>query len=375
MSFLHCTNCSNKYPEDKILYKCDQCGGIFDFTSIQPYQQELVEENLNKYPGIWRYHRFFGINPAIKPVTLGEGDTPLVWKNLQGKKVGFKLEFLNPSGSFKDRGTSVLVGYLRSRGVKAAVEDSSGNAGASFAAYAASEGISAKVFVPDYASGPKQDQILAYGAEVIRIMGPRSNASIAVQRVADEGAVYASHAYLPFGIPGFSTIAYELYHQLGGAPGTVISPCGQGSLMLGIGRGFQSLMMGGLIQRMPKLVGVQAQNCAPLWAVYNYGHVGISLVSEVDTLAEGVRIKNPLRGDQLLRLVQQTEGALIAVEEDKILQYRDRLAKFGLYVEPTSAIVYGALEQNINPLPEPIIVILTGTGLKTGFIETTEIDK
>lgn len=365
MSLIHCKNCNSSYPEDHIPYKCILCGDTYDFETISTYQQDLIEKDFYQFPGIWRYHRFFEIDDSLKPVTLGEGNTPLVWKDIEGVKVGFKLEFLNPTGSFKDRGTAVLISFLQARGVKAAVEDSSGNAGASFAAYAAGAGISAKVFVPDYASGPKQNQISIHGAEVVRIMGPRSNATLAVQKAADEGSVYASHAYLPFGIPGFSTIAFELYQQVGGLPGTIIAPCGQGSLMLGIGRGFQSMKMGGVIQNLPKLVGVQAQNCAPLWAVYNYGHAGLSWVNEGDTIAEGVRIKYPLRGDQLINLIQDSQGAMIAIEEDQIIPDHYLLAKMGLYVEPTSSIVWGALMQILGKYPEPIVVILTGSGLKT----------
>jgi len=364
MTLIRCTNCKSSYPDDHIPYKCVQCGDIYDFETLSTYRQDLVEKDSSHFPGIWRYHRFFGIEYPLNPVTLGEGNTPLVWKEIKGVKVGFKLEFINPTGSFKDRGTAVLVSFLQSRGVKTAVEDSSGNAGASFAAYAASAGISAKVFVPDYASVPKQNQISIYGAEVVRIMGPRSNATLAVQKVADGGIVYASHAYLPFGIPGFTTIAFELYQQLGASPGTIIAPCGQGSLMLGIGRGFQSLKMGGVIKNIPRLVGVQAQNCAPLWAVYNYGHSGLSWVTEGDTIAEGVRIKHPLRGDKLISMIKDSGGAIIAIEEDKIISYRSLMARMGLFVEPTSAIVWGGLMQILDEFPGPIVVILTGSGLK-----------
>jgi threonine synthase len=196
-------------------------------------------------------------------------------------------------------------------------------------------------------------------------MGPRSNTSEAVRRAADQGAVYASHAYLPQLLPGYATVAYELWEQMGQAPGTVIAPTGQGNLLLSIGRGFQALHNAGLIEQIPALVGVQARAVAPLWAVFHYGAAGMGWVTEGDTLAEGVRIKYPLRGDALLQLVGESKGTFVAVDEEEILPGRDELAHRGLYVEPTSAIVWSALAQVGVDLPEPVAVILTGSGFKS----------
>jgi threonine synthase len=161
-------------------YKCPHCGGIFDYGEPVSYDPAPVESS---QPGVWRYRRSFGLPPEVEPVSLGEGGTPLVWAEAFGMPVAFKCEFQNPSGSFKDRGSAVIAGFLKSRGVTAAVEDSSGNAGASFAAYAARAGIQARIFVPDSASGPKKRQIEAYGAQVVRIMGPRSAHSLCQSRL------------------------------------------------------------------------------------------------------------------------------------------------------------------------------------------------
>ena len=175
-----------------------------------------------------------------RPVlSLGEGNTPLISATAFGRDVYFKCEYANPSGSFKDRGSATLSPSCYSRGVSEAIEDSSGNAGASFAAYAARAGIKARVYVPEDASGPKRKQIEFYGAELVAVPGPRSNAAEAARRAAEGGMVYASHAYLPFNLPGYATCAYEIVEQLGQAPGAVILPAGQGGLLLGMGRGFQ----------------------------------------------------------------------------------------------------------------------------------------
>jgi len=306
----------------------------------------------------------FGLPSDAPVVSLGEGNTPLVWAQVLGQNVAFKLEYLNPTGSFKDRGTALLISFLRARGIDEAVEDSSGNAGASFAAYAARAGVKAKVYVPDYASGPKRAQIAAFGAEVKPVAGPRSNAADAVQQAAEGGAVYASHAHLPQGLPGFATVAYELIEQLGKAPGTVITPAGQGCLLLGMGRGFAAMRETGMIDELPVLVGVQAAVCAPLWSQYQYGPSGIEHVREGQTHAEGVRIIRPHRTEVILELIQSSQGRFVIVEEENILLGRDALAHQGFYVEPTSAIVWDALAQLVDNVPEPIVAILTGSGLK-----------
>lgn len=358
----HCSNCRRPYPEDGLPYRCPHCGGVFAVEQDIAYSEEQVEVGL---PGLWRYRHSFGLSAGAPVVSLGEGDTALVEAEAFGRKVHFKMESLNPTGSFKDRGTAPLVSELLARGVGEAVEDSSGNAGASFAAYAARAGIRARVFVPDSTAGPKRAQIEAYGAELVRIMGPRSEAADAVRKAADEGVVYASHAMLPHGLAGIATIAYELLEQLGRAPGTLIAPVGHGSLLLGAALGFEALKAAGIIEVKPRLIGVQARACAPLWAVANMGAAGLAWMTEGQTLAEGVRIRVPVRGDELLSVVSESGGQFVAVEEEEILVGRDALAQMGFYVEPTSAIVWSALEQVSAESPEPIVVLLSGSGLKS----------
>lgn len=178
---IRCTNCGSPYPEAGAPYRCPRCLAPFDLPRLPRFDPAGVDE---RQPGIWRYRQAFGLDKAAPRVTLGEGNTPLLEGEAFGRRVAFKLEFANPSGSFKDRGAAVAVSFLRSRGVVEAVEDSSGNAGASFAAYAAAAGMRARVFVPDTASGPKRRQIEAYGAEVVRILGSRQQAAEAARRAA-----------------------------------------------------------------------------------------------------------------------------------------------------------------------------------------------
>lgn len=360
-----CTNCKTPYPATGTPYKCPKCGGLFDTTVFPAYDPRKVEP---EQPGIWRYRHALGLESfgAEAPtISLGEGNTPLVWDEVDGHMVGFKLESGNPSGSFKDRGSALIVSFMLARGVQEAVEDSSGNAGASFAAYAARARLKARVYIPDSASGPKRYQIEDYGAEVMRIMGPRSNAAEAVKKAAEAGVPYASHAYLPFNLPGYATTAYELYEQMGGkAPGSILIPAGQGGLLLGMLRGFRSMAERGLIERVPVIVGVQARACAPLWALHAYGHDGLLMVAEAPTTAEGIRVRHPLRGDAVLRSVEESGGRFLAVDEEDILPGRNELARRGFYVEATSAVVWKALQQTMHQVPEPVVAVLTGSGLK-----------
>lgn len=362
MSGFQCVNCGGVYPKTGIPYLCPQCGGVYDHAGPPTFTKELIEDHL---PGIWRFRHSFDLFENAPIVTLGEGNTPLIWDEYRGKKIGFKLESLNPTGSYKDRGTAVLVSQLLAKNVHLAVEDSSGNAGASFAAYAARAGLSAQIYVPAYASGPKRDQIEAFGADLITIQGPRSAAASAVLEAASAGVVYASHAYLPFGMMGVATIAYELWEDLVvDFAGTIIAPVGHGSLMLGIVRGYQALLAKGYITKLPFFVGVQAENCAPVYLSSVSNSNKIEEVTEGETLAEGVRVKNPIRGIPLIKDIVAAKGIFTAIGEELLVESYRELGCHGVYVEPTSALVWGAVKKLYRSLPEPIILIMTGSGLK-----------
>ena len=358
---LICSNCGRHYPEKGTPFRCPHCGGIYEFEGSLTYQPDPAAGD----EGIGRYRKGFPLSTGSVWHSLGEGRTPLVPLETGDRQVYFKCEFQNPTGSFKDRGAAVLISSLAAIGVSEAIEDSSGNAGAAFAAYAARARIEARVFVPDYASGPKRRQIEVYGAEVIRILGPRSTTTERTLAEAEEGAVYASHAYLPHVIIGFATIAFEIFEQLGRAPSAVITPVGQGTLLLGLQQGFNALKQAGEIDRLPQMIGVQARACAPLWSVFHGGAAGLTWISEGETLAEGIRILQPLRGDAVLRAVEESSGTFVVVEEEEIEYGRDALGRQGLYVEPTSAVVWPAIRQIITDRQDPVVAILTGSGLKS----------
>jgi threonine synthase len=359
---VRCTNCGREYPATGSPYRCVKCGGIFDFVDFLKFDPKKIEYD---QPGIWKYRHTFFSEPELETFSLGEGDTPLLWSEAFGHPVAIKCEYLNPTGSFKDRGSSLITSFLHSRNIYECIEDSSGNAGASLAAYSTTAGIKLNIYAPEGTSIIKQKQIEAYGAEVITLEGSRSTVEDITKQMADGGLTYASHAYLPFNLPGYATVAYEIFEQLGNkSPGTVIVPVGQGGLLLGLYRGFEALLKAGMIEKIPELIGVQARMCAPLWSIFNGGLDGLRLATDGPTQAQGIRVWHPIRGDSVLSAVGSSNGKFIAVDEEDIAIGVNEFAQRGFHIEPTSALLWSALGQCVDDCMDPIVLILTGSGLK-----------
>jgi threonine synthase len=316
---------------------------------------------------IWRYARGLLIG-AEHAVSLGEGWTPLLPGQWHGAPVQYKLEFMMPTGSFKDRGTTVLVSYLKSRGVRRVLEDSSGNAGASLAAYAAAAGLACRILVPETASYPKIAQIAACGAEVVTIKGSRQDVAEAALAQSAE-IFYASHNWQPFFVEGTKTLAWELWEQGGfRAPDNLVVPLGYGSNVLGAERGFDELARAGEITRRPRLFGVQAARCAPYAAAFRAGVEHLVAAEIAPTVAEGIATPRPTRVAEVLRAVRDTGGTIVAVEEAEIVAALAELARLGLYVEPTAAAAAAGLTRllasGVVRPQEQTVLVLTGTGLK-----------
>ncbi|HEX2827129.1 MAG TPA: threonine synthase [Burkholderiales bacterium] len=316
---------------------------------------------------VWRYAAALEIDPA-HAVSLGEGWTPLIRGRWQGAETLFKLEFTNPTGSFKDRGMTALVSYLKSRGVDYVLEDSSGNAGASLSAYAARAGMRCRILVPETASYPKIAQIAACGADVLTIRGTRQDVAEAAEAMSSE-IFYASHNWVPFFTEGTKTLAYELWEQLGfRAPDNVVTPLGYGSNVVGCLRGFDELKRSGEIDRVPRIYGVQAENCAPYHAAWQAKSDTLVPVEVKATIAEGIASSKPTRVKEVLDGVRDSGGSIVAVSEGEIVDALRACAQQGLYVEPTSAagaaglttlLASGAIAPH-----ETTVLVLTGSGLK-----------
>ena len=316
---------------------------------------------------LWRYRKALLVD-AASAVTLGEGWTPLVPGEWDGVPVLFKLEFVMPTGSFKDRGMTVMVSYLKRHGVTEVLEDSSGNAGASLSAYCAAAGMRCRILVPETASVPKIAQIAACGADVVTIKGSRQDVADAALAMSRE-IFYASHNWQPFFAEGTKTLAYELWEQLGfRAPDSVVVPVGYGANVLGCDRGFSELLRRGEIGRMPRLHGVQAANCAPYYAAFRAGVEHYVPVPVSPTIAEGIASSKPTRMREVLAPVRASGGGIVAVSEDEIVRALAALARKGFYVEPTSAAAAAGLSQLIAcgaiRKDETTVLVLTGSGLK-----------
>lgn len=352
------------YADDTARW-CGDTGAYLNLAAGAGLKRADVDGSLHS---VWRYARAIAVD-ARHAVSLGEGGTPLLQCRWQDFPVRFKLEFMMPTGSFKDRGMTVMVSYLKSRGIDHVLEDSSGNAGASLSAYAAAAGMRCRILVPETASYPKIAQIAACGADVVTVPGSRQDVADAALRMSSE-IFYASHNWQPFFVEGTKTLAYELWEQLGfRAPDNVITPLGYGSNVLGLDRGFDELLRNGEIAKRPRIFGVQAANCAPCHAVWKSGGEAPVPVTVTPTVAEGIASSQPTRLHEVVRAVRRSGGAIAAVSEDEIVAALAALARMGFYVEPTSAAAAAGLSQWLASgaisRGETTVVVLTGSGLKS----------
>ena len=331
--------------------------------------------------GLWRFRaRFVGDRrvATAHALDLGEGDTPLVpltrWGAMLGlRRVWAKLEGSNPTGSYKDRGMAVLASVAAASGATHLVEDSSGNAGAAAAAYAARGGMSCTVYAPASAPAAKLRQIRAYGAELVAVPGPRSAVADAARAAGSvAGAYHVSHNDNPLFVVGNQSIAFELAEAAraigtDGRPWHVVMPVGGGALYMGAADGFAGATFGDLPP--PRLHGAQTTSCAPLATAYAAGSAEPAVVTRVETVCGGIEIERPHRGRAILAAARASGGSIVASDDSTILDARNALArKEGVYAEPTScagaaALMHLAAIGAVRP-DDLVMLVLTGTGLK-----------
>jgi threonine synthase len=333
-------------------------------TSLPGIARAQIDRNTRS---LWRYRAAFPMQ-VDDPITMGEGCTPLLARTLHSAQVLLKCEWFMPTGSFKDRGASVMLSLLRAQGVRAVLEDSSGNGGAAISAYAAAGGLHATIMAPASTSPAKTVQMRAHGAAVELIPGTRQATADAAVRRSDS-VFYASHNWQPFFLHGTKTLAYELCEDLGfRAPDNVIVPCGAGSNVLGCEIGFSELLRAGEIEAMPRIFAAQPANCAPIAATFLAG-----VDTQVDTpiqptIAEGTAIALPIRLREVLGTLRETRGGAVMLSEQEIGAAVLDLAGTGIYVEPTSAQVVAAFGKllaagTVRP-EQTTVLVLTGSGLK-----------
>ena len=361
-----CDQCDATYLVDTLRYKCD-CG--------QPLQLKRTEigfsiDRVSKDDStLWRYRQALPITDEASIISLGEGLTPLVSFDNDTHDHRLKLDFVCPTGSYKDRGAAVLLSKVKELGVQEVVEDSSGNAGAAIAAYSAKAGIDCTIYCPASTSKGKLAQIAMYGAKLKLIEGNRAATTQAVLEAAAT-TYYASHNWNPFFLEGTKTIAFEIAEQLGWqTPDHVICPIGFGSVYMGLWVGFGELHAQGIITQIPRLLGVQSAACCPVYKAYSESRSRVERSPQTyETLAEGITSEAPIRGDTIMQALRETNGAITIVDETEIEVGIKALAAKGIYVEPTSAVIVRAfdkfVESGVIRTGDITVSILTGSGLK-----------
>lgn len=361
-----CSLCQKEYPVETREFRCS-CGGPFDLAWV-PGGLSLSSLR-DREPTLWRYREWIPVLEDDCIVSLREGFTPLIRYSSKGfRRLFLKLDYLCPTGSYKDRGASVLVSKLKEFGIRRCVADSSGNAGAAIAAYAARAKIECTVYCPAHTSEGKLVQIKAYGANLVKVPGTRADTAKAVQEETKR-LYYASHNWNPFFLAGMKTLAFELSEQMGWqVPDAVLCPVGYGGIYLGLFLGFKDLLNHGIIRKVPRLFGVQSEAVSPVYQAFMRKANDVAAVPSRETLAEGIACVQPIRGRALLEIARETGGGFEIVSEEEIIEGWKALAHNGIYVEPTSAVVMRAIEGlkgkgTVSP-NEFIVLILTGLGLK-----------
>lgn len=353
---LVCPSCGDTYADR---WRCT-CGHPLDFAETPlPDGPAPDPASVDTRRGLWSFDDFL---PVSREATLGEGMTPLV--DAAEWSAQFKLEYVFPTGSFKDRGATTTMSRAAELGVDKVVEDSSGNAGAAIATYAARAGIDVDIYVPASVKASKVRAIERAGATPVRVEGSREDVTDACLDAVEAGdAWYASHAWNPAFFAGTATVAYEIALQRNWqVPDAVVTPLGHGTLFLGAYRGFRALYEAGWTDRMPRLLGAQASGYAP---------IADELHGESDgenDVADGIQIRDPVRREEILDAIDETDGDAIALGSTAVERELESLHTRGFYTEPTCAVASAALrayrEQGVLDADTDVVVPLTGSGLK-----------
>lgn len=359
---IKCSKCS-RTSSSVLAFKCS-CGSPLETHVHFNFEKKKVRKQ--DY-SVWRYVSFFPYVKEKEIISLGEGWTPPVKFS---DNIYFKLENSNPTGSFKDRGSTVLISTLHKLVKKAGgyiSEDSSGNAGASIAAYAARAGLKAKIYVPEKVSGPKFNQIQFYGAEVVKVSGGRSRVAEEAQK-AEKGKFYVGHILHPLFRDGMRSLAYEIAEQLGWhVPERIYLPVSAGTLLSGVINGFKHLVESDVIEAMPKIVACQTQQVSPLY--HRFKNLSYTPPERITSIADALVSVNPPLLNLMVKHLREANGDAVMVEEDEIFNAFKELARKGFFVEPSSAVAYAAYKKQLKNKEASkgckTVVVLTGIGLKT----------
>ena len=356
-----CKCCGRVYLELPKELRCGCGASLWMEYPHKLQKQDIIQDDFS----MWRYEAALPIKKADCVVTLGEGLTPLLKETWNGHEIWIKNESAEPTGSFKDRGIALSINDAMRRGCIHIAEDSSGNAGASTAAYAARAGIQCDIYVPASTSEGKVGQIIAHGANIRKVEGNRIRTAEAAQS-GENGALYIGHNWYPAFVEGIKTVAYEIWEQMDfRAPDVFLCAAGNGSMVLGAYLGFRDLLDSGEIEKMPRIYGVQASNCNPISRLFRGESVDFA---QRETIAEGIALYRSSKAQETVTAVRQSGGTMIDVEEDEIACALCLLVRKGLFAEPTSAAAFAGLtklqEQGEIKENERVAITLSGNGLK-----------
>ncbi len=388
-----CSLCGTEYLQGQVTYTCPKDGGnldvVLDLDSIKKkFQPEDITSRTES--SLWRYLPLLPVDePAGDSTPLhAAGWTPVfalprLAKKLNLKYLWLKDESRNPTASFKDRASAVVVTRARELKAEIIVTASTGNAGAALAGMSAAVGQKAIIFAPKSAPQAKVAQLLVFGAKVILVDGTYDDAfDLAVKASNEFGWYCRNTGYNPFTLEGKKTAAFEIWewwlkthqdwHKKDSAldkhsPLTIFVSVGDGNIISGIHKGFKDLLALGWIPNMPRIIGVQAEGSAAIANAFNAKTEIITPVSAT-TLADSISVDLPRDGVRAVRAATQTDGAYIAVSDDEILKSIAELGKMGIFAEPAGAAAYAGLVKaaalNIVRSDDPILVLNTGSGLK-----------
>lgn len=377
MFSLACTACDWTAP-DQDLDRCPRCGATIDLRYATP----TITDDVNR-PGIWRYADHLPIHDLNNTVTLGEGNTPLLHTTQLGAQLGlpdlyFKLEGSNPTGSYKDRIAAVGIARLRELGKRAWAATSSGNAGAAIAAYGARAGVPGYLFTVEKYAQAKVAQILAYGPQAWAIERLGYDPDVETATWANLRTVCAAnqwqmmvtaHAFSPHAMEGVKTIAYELCRQMATAvPEIVYVPVGGGGLLSAVWKGFVEAQAAGWIDRLPRMVAVQAAGCDAVTQAWLAGRP-VAPIPTCTSSISGIQLTAPPDGDLALRALHASNGWACSVSDEATWQAQADLARAeGIFVEPAAAVTLAAIRADLAAGQlqgnERVVCILTGIGFK-----------
>jgi threonine synthase len=385
-----CTLCGDELDAQMTRYVCPKHGDdgildtILDNAKIaQATNPRQISESRDY--SIWRYADLLPISNAGKfAPPLQVGWTPLYHANQAGAQLGLSKLYIkddgrNPTASFKDRASAFVVAKARELGVEIITTASTGNAGAALAGLAAAAQMPAVIFVPETAPQAKIAQLLIFGSRVLLVKGNYDQAFDLCLAVSKEFGWYCRNtAYNPYTVEGKKTAAFEICEQLSSlsgppnagwrAPDRIFVSVGDGNIISGLWKGLRDLTALGWIDKMPKLMGIQAEGSAACYNTWRAGVEKITLVNAT-TIADSISADIPRDGVRAVRAVRETAGAYLTVTDDEILAaIRDLARSEAVFSEPAGAAAYAglqkAVQQGLVKADETIICLITGNGLK-----------